>query len=61
MNNYAKACVNLGQMQAHIEAMESLPYRALTEEQLDQYLTTARALLRSANYLVEALSSVEVV
>ena len=59
--SHAKACVNLGQIEAHMEVLESLPYKALTEDQLDQYLTTARALLRSANYLVEALSAVEVV
>jgi hypothetical protein len=59
--SHTKACVQLGAIQAQVEVLESLPYRTLTEDQLDLYLTTAQALLRSANYLVESLSAVEVV
>lgn len=56
---HAKACIQLGQLQAYMEALECLPYRELTEDQLDAHLTAARAVLRSANYLVESLSAVE--
>lgn len=54
----SKACVSLGNIQAYVEVLESLPYRELTPEQLDTYMTTARALLRSSNHLLEALLAV---